>query len=196
MASATPGDGGAAEPPTVNDANTVPIVEAPNGQEALPGPPATILKASTTKTPTAASELLRVDAGNVEATTVAMERSGAEKVVAQRVIMTNSGAKTLDARSAQLDRSGVVTLRGEHAVLHGGSAVGVVANEVRLVKSRAAIVTAKSATIEEGARILVYTGPASPEVRPAVDTAGAAAFGAGLGLALLLLGSLVRRIVR
>ncbi len=185
------------EPPAVNDANTAPVVDAGNGETpASADVPRTILKASTTKSPTEAAELLRADVGDVEATTVSMERSGADRVTGQRVIMSRSGAKTLEARSAQLDRSGVVSLRSEHTVLHAGSTVNVMAGEVRMVKSRALVLTTKQATVEEGSRILVYAGPASAGVKPALDAAGAAGFGAGFGLVLLLLGSLVRRLMR
>lgn len=194
MAIETAGGGEGGEPSTVNDANTAPIVDpaAPPGA----GLPSTILKASSTRSPTAAPELLRADAGNVEAGTVAMDRSGADRVAAERVVMTNSGARSVETRSAQLDRSGVVSLRGEHTVLHASSAVAVVADEARLVKGKTGVVVAKSAIIEPGARILVYAGPAAPTLRPAVDATGAAAFGAGLGLAILFLGSLIRRLLR
>ncbi len=195
MIDETAGRGEAGEPSTVNDANTAPLVGA-GDHPASPTPPAAILKASTTKSPTAAPELLRADAGDVEAVTVAMDRSGAERVAAQRVVMTNSGAKAVETRSAQLDRSGVVALRADHAVLHASSAVSVGADEVRLVKGRVGLVRAKTATVDPGARVLVYAGPAGPDLRPAVDAAGAAAFGAGIGVVLLRLGSLLRRTVR
>jgi hypothetical protein len=71
-----------------------------------------------------------------------------------------------------------------------------VADNVRLVKGKTLVVAAKSATVEDGARILVYAGPPGAAVLPAVDAAGAAAFGAGLGAALLLLAPLIRRLLR
>jgi hypothetical protein len=55
---------------------------------------------------------------------------------------------------------------------------------------------ADRATIETGTKVAIYAGPAGEEMRPLVDIRGAAAFGAGLGAALLLLGSLLRRIFR
>lgn len=190
---ATAGRGGSEGHATGSDASGVPLADNGDDRSASRS---TLLKANATKSPLPATELLRSDAGDVAATTVTMERSGADVVTAQRVIMTNSGARAVEARSAQLDRSGVVSLRGEHAVLHGGSALAVAGDEVRLVKSRVLVVAARSAVVDEGARILVYAGPPGSAVRPAVDVAGAAAFGAGLGAALLLLGSLVRRLVR
>ncbi len=197
MGDAAAGRGEAGEPATINDANTVPVVEAGERDDNPSSDvPTTIIKASATKSPAPASEVLRSDAGDIEATNVAMERSGADEITAQRVIMTNSGAKSIDARSAQLDRSGVVSLRSQHAVLHGGTVACVIADEARLVKTKALVVAAKAATIEEGARVLIYAGPPSLQLRPAVAAAGAAAFGAGLGLAFLLLGPVLRRIAR
>ena len=190
------GRGEAGEPPTVNDANTAPVVETDGAAAASADVPTTILKASTTKTPTPAAEVLRADAGDVEATTVSMERSGADKVTGQRVIMNRSGARTLEARSAQLDRSGVVTLQSEHAVLHGGSAVAVVAKEARIVKSKVLLLVGNQAELDAGSRVLIHVGSGTrggEAARPTLDALGAAGFGAGFGLVLVLLGALLRR---
>src|SRR5437763_13964376 len=65
-------------------------------------------KAGPENRPAAATELLRIEAGDVNAGTVTMERAGAEQVTAQRVVMTNSGARTVAARSVQIDRSGIL----------------------------------------------------------------------------------------
>ncbi len=192
--------GEAGDPPTANDANTVPVVDAHSG-DALgaaagsSGLPTALLKASTTKTPAPAPELLRADAGNVEATTVAMERSGAERVVAQRVIMDRSGARTVEARSAQLDRSGVVQLESERAVMHGGTAFAVVAQEARVVRSRVLVNVGRSTHFDAETRVFLHIGPAASCAKPVVDGAGAAGFGAALGLVLFLLGA-IRRLVR
>jgi len=186
--------GEAGEPPTANDANTVPVAGGGDSGELTSPPAETLLKASATKSPAPATELLRADAGDVQATTVSMERSGADHVTGERVIMNRSGAKTLEARSAQLDRSGVVLLRSEHAVLQGGSALAVTASEVRMVKGKALLVRAAQASIEGDARVLIYAGAPSAEVRPVIDARGAAALGAGLGVVMFLLRSLRRRL--
>ncbi len=191
------GRGEAGEPPTVNDANTAPVVEPDGTASVSSNVPTTILKASTTKTPTPAAEVLRADAGDVEATTVSMERSGADKVTGQRVIMNRSGARTVDARSTQLDRSGVVTLKSEHAVLHGGSAVTVVTKEARVVKSKVLLLVGNRAELDAGSRVLIHVGSGTRDgeaARPTLDTMGAAGFGAGFGLVLILLGALLRRV--
>lgn len=152
-----------------------------------------IAKADTTRSPHLASELLRADAGDVSATTVTMDRSGAEHIEAQRVIMDRSGAQRLEARSAQLDRSGVVLLRSDRAVLHKGSVMVVTASEARLVKSRALAVVSGKTVVEGRVNTLVHVGPAEGDVRPVFDTVGALSFGAALGFTALFIGRLVRR---
>jgi hypothetical protein len=146
--------------------------------------------------PTAVTELLRSEAGDVQAGSVSMERAGAEQVTAERVIMTNSGARTVDARSAQIDRSGILAVNSEKAVFYNSSAVAVAAEEARIVRGRVFMLKADRVTIEGDAQIAIYAGPTSETVRTLVDARGAAAFGAGLGAALLLIGSLLRRLVR
>ena len=146
--------------------------------------------------PTAATELLRSETGDVHAGTVTMERAGAEHVTAERIVMINSGARTIDARSAQVDRSGILAVRSDKAVFYNSTAIAVAADEARIVRGRVLMLKAERATIEGDARIAIYAGPASDSVRPLVDVRGAAAFGAGLGAVLLLLGSVLRRIFR
>lgn len=156
----------------------------------------TLLNTGPTKTPTLATEVLRADAGDVQATTVTMERSGAETIAAERLTMSYSGAREIEARSAQLNASGVVSLDADYAVLHDSAAVSVNAREVRVVKGRAALVRAQSATIDAGARILIYAGRPDATIRPTLDTTGAFAAGAGFGLVVLLVGSFFRRLLR
>jgi hypothetical protein len=146
--------------------------------------------------PTLATEILRAEAGDVQATTVTMDRAGVEQVTAERVVMTNSGARTVEARSAQVDRSGVLAVRSDKAVFSNSTAIAIATEEARIVRSRVFMLKAGRATIEAGANIAIYAGPAGENVRPLADVRGAAAFGAGLGAALLLLGSLLRRVFR
>jgi hypothetical protein len=155
-----------------------------------------IVSAGAEKRPTIATELLRSEAGNVQATTVTMERAGAEQVSAERVVMTNSGARTVEARSAQVDRSGILAVRSDKAVFSNSTAIAIATEEARIVRSRVLLLKADRATIEAGARVAIYAGPADENVRPLADVRGAAAFGAGLGAVLLLLGSLLRRVFR
>ena len=154
--------------------------------------PEAVLKASTTKSPTPGTELLGTDAGSVEGQTVSLERSGAEHVTAERAIVSNSGVRSLDARSAQFDRSGVLSLQAEKTVLQESSAVAIVADEVRLVASRALVVNTRELSADDKTRILIGVGGAG-EIRPVVSGGGAAAFGAALGLVLLVLGRLLGR---
>jgi hypothetical protein len=155
-----------------------------------------IVKTGPENRPAVATELLRAEAGDVHANTVTMDRAGAEQVTAERVVMTNSGARTIDARSAQVDRSGILAVRSDKAVFYNSTAIAVAADEARIVRGRVLMLKAESATIEGDPRIAVYAGPANDSVRTVVDSRGAAAFGAALGLVLLLLGPLRRRIIR
>lgn len=155
---------------------------------------AAILKERATNQPVPASELLRSDAGDVEATTITMDRSGAEQVTAERVVMTKSGARTVEARSAQLDDSGAMTIQAEQVVLQSSSAMAVIAEDARIVNSKVGLVSAGTATFEPGSRVFLFAGTTEGEVRPVMDVAAAAAFGAGLGFVLLLIGRLFRRV--
>ena len=58
-----------------------------------------IVSAGPENRPTIATEILRAEAGDVQATSVTMDHAGAEQVTAERVVMTNSGARTIEARS-------------------------------------------------------------------------------------------------
>jgi hypothetical protein len=168
-----------------------------NGFAAGPQPPSTFVgKASTSKTATEADELLRADAGDVQATTVSMDRSGAEQITAQRVTMDRSGAKSLETRSAQLTDSGVAILKSEQAVLQGSTAAIVTAGDVRMVKSRALAVVAGKLTAEGEVKTLIHVGPSEGGVRPVLDIPGALGFGAALGVVVLLAGRLLKALFR
>jgi hypothetical protein len=155
-----------------------------------------VVSAGSENHPTLATEILRAEAGDVHATTVAMDRAGAEQVTAERVVMTNSGARTVEARSAQVDRSGILAVRSDKAVFSNSTAIAIATDEARIVRSRVFALKTDRATIESGAKIAIYAGPADEQIRPLADVRGAAAFGAGLGVVLLLLGSLLRRVFR
>jgi hypothetical protein len=133
-----------------------------------------------------ATEVKGADLRSVEATTVLMERSGAEQITAERVSMERSGAKALDAKSAQLDRSGVVALGSEHTVLLHSSAVQVVAEEARLTHSRAVFLQTERATLTDS-RVGVFMGTAEGDVRATFTAQTAAIFGAALGAVFALL---------
>jgi hypothetical protein len=133
--------------------------------------------------------MLRAEAGDVNAGTVTMDRAGAEQVTAERVVMTNSGARTVEA-------SGILAVRSEKAVFSNSTAIAIATEEARIVRSRVFMLKADRATIEAGAQVAIYAGPPGENMRPLADVRGAAAFGAGLGAVLLLLGSLLRRVFR
>ena len=155
-----------------------------------------VVSAGPENRPAVATELLRAEAGDVRAGTIAMERAGAEQVTAERVVMTNSGARTIDARSAQVDRSGILAVRSDKAVFYNSTSIAISTDEVRIVRGRVLLLKADRAAIEGDARIGIYAGTASESVRPLVDVRGAAAFGAGLGAVLLLFASVLRWLFR
>jgi hypothetical protein len=155
-----------------------------------------IVSAGPENRPTIATEILRAEAGDVHATTVTMDRAGAEQVTAERIVMTNSGARSVEARSAQVDRSGILAVRSEKAVFSNSTAIAIATEEARIVRSRVVMLKADRATIEAGTRVAIYAGPADEKLRPLTDVRGAAAFGAGLGAVLLFLGPLLRRVLR
>src|SRR4029079_906529 len=68
-----------------------------------------------------ATETEDAEPSSVTATTVLMNRSGAERVTAGRGTMDEAGGGTIDAKSTQLDHSGVVALGSEHTVLLNSS---------------------------------------------------------------------------
>ncbi|MGH2531153.1 MAG: hypothetical protein ACRDJW_02495 [Thermomicrobiales bacterium] len=156
----------------------------------------TVAKEQTTKSPTAASELLYADAGDVEATTVTMERSGAETVTGQRVVMDHSDARHVDARSAQLDRSGVLSLKSERAVLHGGAAGVVAAGEARIVRSKVGLIASGQTTVEGDLKALVHIGPVDGNVRTVLDPVSAVGAGAAFGVVVVIARWLARRLLR
>jgi hypothetical protein len=154
----------------------------------------TVEKADTTKSPTFASELLYADAGNVEATNVTLEHSGAEKITAERVTVEHSDVKSLDAKSVQMVNSGALKVKADRAVFQNGGAVFVEADEVRLVKSKAFVVEAGKLITEGNVQTVLHVGPVEGELHTVFTPQSAVAFGAGLGFVLLILGSFFRRV--
>src|SRR3712207_4020111 len=125
-----------------------------------------IVSAGPENRPTIGTEILRAEAGDVDAAMVSMDRAGAERVTAERVVMTNSGARTVKARSAQVDRSGILAVRSDKAVFSNSTAIAIATEEVRIVRSRVFALKADRATIESGARVAIYAGPVDENVRP------------------------------
>jgi hypothetical protein len=143
--------------------------------------------------PTAASEMLRAEAGVVQAESVTMERSGAETITAERLVMTNSGARDLNARSAQVDRSGILVVQSEKAVFQNSTILAAATTEARLVRGNVLFLKAGDILVEGPAKIGVLAGPGCNAVRPLVDLRGAAVFGAVAGAVAFLLGAATRR---
>jgi hypothetical protein len=177
------------------DADTINVA----GQVGAPAPLAEtgVIRETTYKQPGSreqvpATEAQGAELRSIEATTVLLERSGAERITAERVSMDRSGAKSLDAKSAQLERSGVVALGSEHTVLLHSSAVQVVAEETRLSHSTAVFVQSERATLTDS-RVGVFIGTADGDVRATFTSRSAAIFGATAGGVFALLTMLLTR---
>jgi hypothetical protein len=153
-------------------------------------------KEPATNRPINASELLDGKAGDIDATTVSMERASARRITAERVTMDRSGAQRIETRSAQLDRSGALQLNSERAVLQNSSAWVVAAQEARLVKSKALAVVAGRVEGDGETRSLLFIGQSSGDVKTVIGPAGAAGLGVGLGFVFVLIKALARRISR
>ena len=159
--------------------------------------PKIVDKSSTYHAPEEAAELLRSDAGDLTATTVTMDRSGAETIIADRVTMDRSGTRKLEAKSAHFENSGAVVMSAENAVFHGGAAIAVKTNDVRISDSHvAALRASEKTTIEGNVFTAIYAGPADEKIKPLLTTAGAASFGAGFAVTLLLIGRTLRRLTQ
>jgi hypothetical protein len=154
----------------------------------------TVQKTDTTKSPTLGSELLYADAGNVEATNVTLEHSGAEKITAERATVEHSDVKSLDAKSVQMVNSGALKVKAERAVFQNGGAVIVNADELRFVKSKAVIVNAGRVTTEGNVQSMLHIGPVEGDIRTVFTPQSAIGFGAGLGIVLIFLGGIFRRV--
>jgi hypothetical protein len=173
---------------TVDKVETT-VEPSANGVE----PPTVVAKDTAYKAAAEATELIRVDAGDVSATTVTMDRAGAEQITAERVSMSQSGARKMETKSAQLEQSGVLALRSDNVVLHESAAIAVATKQARVVKSRVAFLKADSVEGEGTLRPLLYIGGSGAVVKPALDVRGAIGLGAALGLVLLLGRLLTRR---
>lgn len=155
--------------------------------------PRIVLKSEPTHHPVAGRELLRHDAGEVRAQHLAMEESGAESVEADRVSMSNSGARSVTAKSVQADNAGILMLTSDNAALLQSAAVAVLADTVRVSRSRIGFLKAERVELDPESTVLVHLGPASTAHRPVLGTNGAAAFGAAFAAVLVAFAALVRK---
>jgi hypothetical protein len=131
------------------------------------------------------------DLDEVNATTVVLERSGAETITADTLRMDRSGARSIDARSVEMDRSGTVALGSDHAVLRSSSAVQVVADQVELVQSKAVFVSAREARIDRS-NIVLFAGSASGDVRALLTPVTAGVLGGAFALVVMIMSAFFR----
>jgi hypothetical protein len=180
---------------TTDAAAEAPTTANTNGAEPKRAVAATVEKADTTKRPSLGSELLYADAGNVEATNVTLEHSGAETITAERATIEHSDVKSLEARSVQFTKSGALKVNAENAVLQGSSAGFIQADEARIVKSRAVVINAGKLTAEGNVKTLLQFGPVEGEIKTVFTPQSAAGFGIAFGFVVLILGGIIRRLI-
>jgi hypothetical protein len=189
MTPARPGTAGASD----DDQVVAERVQAPDETRAvtLPARPArgrireTLRHLPGRAEPVPATEAAQTELASVSATTVMLDRSGAEQITAETVSLERSGAKSIDTASARLDRSGVVALGSDSAELHNSSAVQVVAEEVRLSHSTAVVVSAQRATLEH-TRVIFFAGSAEGDVHTVLTARAAGILAGGLTFGALL----------
>jgi hypothetical protein len=151
-----------------------------------------ILPTGPERQPVAATELLRAEARDVQASELTMERSGAETITAERLVMTNSGARTVEARSAQIESSGILAVKSEKAVFQNATVLAAAMSEARIVRGTVFLLKADNVAVEGDARIGVLAGPGCNGVKPVFDVKGALALGAAAGLTLSILKALAK----
>jgi hypothetical protein len=139
-----------------------------------------------------AAKLQHADAPQVEATEVQLFESSAEHVNGERVRLEHSNAVNIEGRLVQLDRSNAVRVESARAVVQNGAALGLVAEQARLVHSRVLFSVDRAANVDEHTKIFMHIGPTLPCTKPTFGTAGAFGLGAGIGVALFTLKRLFR----
>lgn len=151
-------------------------------------------------------------AERINALQVTMDRSGAEFIHAQKAFLTNSGAREITGTSTKLIQSGALQLKADKAELHQSSAVMVHARSLSVEQGSVVFASADEMNIGEGAVVslmqarevnadgdvhafMLFSNDvrAGGNVSSTLTTAGAAAFGAAFGAALLLLSRLFGR---
>lgn len=114
------------------------------------------------------------DFGDVRADRVEINQGSAKQVDAQTVTIQQGGAGSVRAAHLSLTQGGIALARADRLeVAEGGGAMAVLADE---------------ATVQPGGRVMVLIArTTNGDIRPLVDTRTAAAIGAGLVLAALIL---------
>jgi large exoprotein involved in heme utilization and adhesion len=112
-----------------------------------------------------------------------------EPVRAEHVEISQGGASSIEATTVSVTQGGAGRVRaGELTISQGGIGLAQ-ADNLRLNEGASAFALAgNDVSIQSGANVfMLLARSASGDVRPVLDWRAAAAFGAGLGLALRLL---------
>lgn len=123
-----------------------------------------------------------------------ISQSSIESLNAERVDLLHSRARQVEGRLVQMTEAVAIRVEGKRVVAENTRVVGLISDQARFVRSRVGIAITRQTELSADSRILVHVGPLCSDIRPAVTTRTALAFGAGVGLALAAgLGLLGRR---
>lgn len=121
----------------------------------------------------------------LRATRAEISGSSVEDVQADRVDLTQGRARNIAAKMVQIRQASAIRVEGDRVVAEQTAVVGLIAGQARFVRSRIGVAISRQVELGTDSRIFVHIGPLSSAARPMVGTRTAAAFGAGLGLALV-----------
>lgn len=126
---------------------------------------------------------------DAEGVTVRLEEQGAGNIRADSVTISQGGAGNIEAGNVSITQGGAGRVTADHLTVNQGG-VGLARTERLTIEEggSAFVVMADTADIGAGANVFMLVARnAGGEVRPVLDWRAAAAFGAGLALALTLL---------
>jgi hypothetical protein len=115
---------------------------------------------------------------------VRIEQSSVEDVEGQRVELTGSSVRHAEGKLVQMNDARAVRVDGTRVVAEQVSVVGIVGEQIRVVRGTVGFAIAGRLELGGESRVIVHLGAIRSTVRPLVSTKTAAAFGAGLGAAL------------
>ena len=152
------------------------------------------------------------DLDSIRAKNVTMNQSGAEQIDAETVTITSGGAKSINATHVELRNSGAVTISGDTVSVSQSSAMLIAGDNIDVSMSGAlgmqadrmtikgdtgtGLLIAKNLTAEQEVRAVVGVignVASGSNVRVMFDAKSAFALGAGLALALKVLGGIFRK---
>ncbi len=120
----------------------------------------------------------------LHATHAEISHSSIDSLDAERVDLSHSRARRIEGRLVQMTEAVAIRVEGKRVVAENTRVVGLISDQARFVRSRVGVAITRQTELSADSRIFVHIGPLRSDVRPAVTTPTALAFGAGVGLAL------------